>query len=218
MTVNELVEYIAEDLSSPSPEAKTRIAHELNVRYKQVTSAIGLIPTRRVQVSTTATIGSNEITFTGIEKIDAVFTVDANGANVILDELNNDEMLAAPVRTEPPKKFSIFNVNPTSVTILVDCVPTTQFTIYAQGLASATTLSGNDQPAFPESFHDILIHGVKADELRRKEKALARDAEAMFESRLSDLRMFIAKSAYLMEYRGKTQKAEGWWDTDTNYR
>jgi hypothetical protein len=55
---------------------------------------------------------------------------------------------------------------------------------------------------------------VLADEYRRKEKSdYVKEQEELFEKRLSDLRMFIAKSAYLQNYRGKHAKAEGWWDS-----
>jgi hypothetical protein len=221
MTMNELVEYIAEDLNTPSLEAKTRIAHSINVRYKQVTSSIGLIPSRRAESEAVATIGDRIMTFDGIEKVDAVFRkisdVDPATRIVKLDELTDDEMLDAPLVAEPPTKFSIISVDPTSVSVKINCVPETGFSIYANGLANASTLTSNDQPAFPESFHDILLHGVRADEYRRREKmVLAREAEGMFQSRLSDLRMFIAKSAYLEVYRGKHKASEGWWDTNSN--
>lgn len=210
--MNELVEYIAESLSIPSPEAKTRIGRELNVRYKQVTTAIGMPSTRREELSTAATIGSRFITFTGAEKLDAVFR-KVGTKNIMLDELTDDEMLVAPIRTQPPTLFSIYTVAPASVTLKLDCVPTTTFTLYAHVIGDATTLTGNDQPAFPESFHDVLIHGVRADEYRRKEKDdKAKEAEMIFGNRLSDLKMFIAKSAYLRIYRGKHAEAEEWWE------
>ena len=210
--MNELVEYIAESLSVPSPEAKSRIGRELNVRYKQVTTAIGMIPTRRTVLSQLATIGDPLITFTGAEKLDTVYR-KVGTTNIILGELTNDEMLALSPRDEPPTKFSVFTVAPTSVTIKINCTPSTAFTLYADGLADATTLSSNDQPAFPESFHDVLIHGVIADEYRRKDKdSKAQVSEGLFNARLSDLKMFIAKSAYLDIYRGKHSGSEGWWD------
>jgi hypothetical protein len=213
MTMNELVEHTADVLGLSAPEAKARINRELNVRYKQVTSAIGMSPTRREEFSKAATIGSSFITFTGAEKLDVVYRI-VDGKQKPLDELTDDEMRKAPVRDEPPTQFSLYSVAPSSVTVKIDCVPTTTFTLYASGLADASSLSSTDSPAFPESYHDILVLGVTADELRRKEKDRAADrAEAKFESRLSDLRMFFAKSAYLDIYRGKHAPAEGWWDT-----
>jgi len=213
MTLNEMTLHIADSLNLSSPDSKARIGRNVNVRYKRVTSAIGLVTTRREEVSKAATIGDRNITFTGIEKLDTVFR-KVGTKNVILDELTNDEMLDLDPRDEPPTKFSVFSVAPSSVTIKLDCTPITAFTLYAHGLADVSTLTGNDSPAFPESFHDILIHGVMADEYRKMEKdQLAREAEGYYEQRLSDLKMFIAKSAYLDIYAGKHSKRDDWWDT-----
>jgi hypothetical protein len=213
MTMNELVRDVAEELGASSQEALDRIMRLANRRYKEITSAIGLITTRREEVSKAATIGSRYLTFSGVERLDTVFR-RVDNKNYILQEITNDEMLDLNVRDEPPMKYSIFTVSPASVTIFMDCIPTTTFTLYAHGLADVSTLSGTDRPAFPESFHDIIIYGVLADEFRRKEKSKeSSDAEAKFTQRLSDLKMFIAKSAYLDQYRGKLSPAEAWWDT-----
>lgn len=213
MTLNEMVSYIADQVNLTNPEAKARIARTVNVRYKRVTSSIGLIPTRREEASKAATIGDRYITFTNIEKLDVVFR-KVGTKNVVLDEITDDEMLKESLVDEPATKYSIFSVAPSSVTLRLNCVPVTEFVLYAHGLADASTLSGNDSPAFPESFHDILIHGALADEYRRKEhKESAKESEMDFERRLSDLRMFIAKSAYLKIYNSKNAESEGWWDT-----
>lgn len=208
-----MTQHIAEAMNLSNPESIARIARNINVRYKRVTSAIGLITTRREEVSQTATIGSRFMTFNGLEKLDVVFR-KVGTKNYTLEEITNDEMLEANLRDEPPLKFSVFSVAPQSVTIKLDCIPTTAFTLFAHGLADTSTLSNNDSPAFPESFHDILIHGVMADEYRKKEKpAESRESEVYYEQRLSDLKMFIAKSAYLELYSAKNRLAEGWWDT-----
>lgn len=215
MTMNELVEEICDQLNVATLDAKARIGRELNSRYRRVTSAIGMTPTRREEVSVAATIGNRLVTFTGIEKLDIVFRKVGEKVYV-LDQVTNDEMLNQNVRDEPPQSYSIYTIAPTSITIKLDCTPTTAFTLYANGLADASTLTSNDQPAFPESFHDILIHGVLADEYRRREKAgLAKESEIAYENRLSDLKMFIAKSTYLTIYRGKHSESEGWWDTNS---
>jgi hypothetical protein len=221
--MNELVEYVAADLNTPSQEIKTRIGHELNVRYKQVTSSIGLIPTRRVEREASTTPDDRFVTFADIEKLDAVFRktsdVDPGANSILLSEVTSDEMEKLSVRDDPPTKFCIHTVDPTSVTIKIDCLPVDPTTLYASGLANASTLTNNDQPAFPESFHDILIHGVKADEYRRREKfQLAKECEMLFMQRLSDLRMFLAKSAYLDLYRGKNSVSQGWWDYESGGR
>jgi hypothetical protein len=218
MTVNELVSHIADELNITSDESLARVTRELNKRYKQVTSAIGLIPSRREEVSKAATIGNRFIVFSGIEKVDTVYRKN-NTTNILLQEITHEEMLEITPRDEPPQKYSIFSVTATTVTVWLDCTPTTTFTLYASGLADVSTLTGLSVPAFPESFHDILIYGVCADEYRRKEKAdLAKESEQNFERRLSDLKMFLAKSAWLDIHRGKYTPSDGWWDTDFRKR
>jgi hypothetical protein len=223
MTANELVEYIAEDLNTPSQESKTRIGHELNVRYKQVTSSIGLIPSRRVETSAVFNPdGDASVPFENIEKLDVVYRYsgvtypdapDPEQKPILIKEITYDELLTKTVRTDYPTYYCVMSVGPARVTVKFDCVASDFQHVYATGLSYSTTLTNNDQPAFPESFHDILIHGVKADEYRRKEKMpLARECEMLFIQRLSDLRMFLAKSAYLDNYRGKHTPAMGWWD------
>lgn len=212
MTLNEMTLHVADAVNLSSPEALARIARGINVRYKRVTSAIGMITSRREEVSQAVTIGNRMVTFTGIEKLDAVFR-KVGTKNYPLDELTHDEMLELDPRNEPPMKFSVFSVTPRSVTIWLDCTPTTAFVLYAHGVADASTLTNNDSPAFPESFHDILIHGSMADEYRKMEKGqLAGEADENFERRLSDLKMFIAKSAYTEVYPRKHRQSDGWWD------
>jgi hypothetical protein len=213
MTMNEIVAYVADELSLTSAEAKARINRELNVRYKQITSSIGMAATRREVISQAATIGSRYITFTGAERLDTVFR-KVGTQNIILNQLTDDEMKDITPGDEPPTAYSVFSLAPQAVTLELDCTPSTAFLLYATVVADVTSISGTQSPAFPESFHDVLIYGVLADEYRRAEKAqYAKDAEQSYLNRLSDLRMFIAKSAYLDIYRGKHQKSEGWWDT-----
>lgn len=222
MTADELVNHISDQMVLSAPDAKARILKELNIRYRTVTSSIGLVTTRRVEVTQPVTLNSQIVVFTGVEKLDAIFykvTQNNVTTNNTLDEITNDEMIKERIRSSTPSKFSVFTISPNSVTIKINLVQTTgtPLVLYADGLADASSLSGTASPAFPASFHDILIHGVEADEYKRKEKAqLAADAEQKFESRLSDLRMFIAKSAYMDLHRGKHAKAEDWWDYNRN--
>lgn len=119
--------------------------------------------------------------------------------------------------TDPPRNFSINRTYSTSVDIMVDCIPTTTFTLYADGLITLSTLAGNQVPAFPESFHDILVFGAMSDEYRKMEKIpLYQASEADYEKRLSDLRMLIAKSAYQDIYQGKSIVNKRWWQQSDN--
>lgn len=213
MTADELITHIADALNLSSAEALARIGRNLNVTYKRVTSAIGMVTTRREEVFKAVTIGSQLVTFTGVEKLDVVFR-KVGLRRIILTELTNDEMLLATPGAEPPRHYSVFSVTPQSITIKIDCIPTTAFTLYALALGDLPTLTGANSPAFPESFHDILIYGVMTDEYRKMEKAAyAKEAEDNYNQRLSDLKMFIAKSAYLDIYAGKHGQSDGWWDT-----
>ena len=108
--------------------------------------------------------------------------------------------------------FAVYAMGATTVTIILDSIPTTAHTLFAEGLSNLSTLSGTGTPAFAEDFHDILVFGAVADELRKMEKQqLADRAESDFAQRLSDLRMFIAKSAYLDLYQGKVVNDKNWW-------
>lgn len=212
MTTNELIDYISDVLNLSGPEARSRIGRALNIRYKQVTSAIGMGTTRRVELSQNATIGNQFITFTGTEKLNAVYRKVGN-KKIILALVTPEEIIETHLVTEPPTAFCEYSVTQNTVTIQVNCVPSTTFTLYALVVDDVSTLTNLDAPALPESFHDVLIHGVLADEYRRKDKdAFSKEEEDKFAARLSDLRMFLAKNAYINVYRGKHAKAEGWWD------
>jgi hypothetical protein len=144
------------------------------------------------------------MTFTGIEKILAV--IDKSGrSDIVLGQVTPDEIHILTVLTGPARHFAIERIHPNSIDILMDAKPTvTNFTLWADAIVNLSTLSAGQSPDFPESFHDILVWGVMADEYRKMEKlSLMQDAEANYEKRLSDLRMWIAKSAYLDVVQGK---------------
>lgn len=204
MSFDELVSEICERLNYVSDDAKSRVGREINARYRRVTSAIGLQTSRFVpNVQGVSTFGLNTMTFNGVEKILAVYD-KSSGRDVLLDEVTTGEMHVLPMRNQPPKNYAITKVNSNSVEIEFDCIANDPFSLYADGQANLSTLSGSRAPDFPESFHDILIFGVIADEYKRMEKlALAQTFEADYEKRLSDLRMWLAKSAYLDTQQGK---------------
>lgn len=210
MIFDEIVAEVCERLNLTSDEARSRVGREVNARYRRLTSSIGLVTSRRTQVSKTATIGSQSITFGGIEKITAVID-KSSGSDITLTEITMSEFHDLSIRDQPPRNFVVNRTNQNSVEILMDCVPTTGFTLYADGHINLATLAGSQAPSFPESFHDILIFGVLADEYRKMEKLdFARDSELVYEARLSDLRMFLAKSAYLDIYPGKKFSRTNW--------
>lgn len=222
MTFEEIVSEVCERLNLTSDEAKSRVGREVNSRYKRLTASIGLETSRPTQVSQQATLGDRDLVFSGVEKIYNVVDKSDPNQDIVLTQITNDEMHITPIRTQPPRHYSVKAMGKNSVTVTLDCVPAAPlFTLYADGLANLSTLSGSEAPAFPESYHDILVFGAMADEYRKMEKEqLYMTAEKDYETRLSDLRMFIAKSAYLDIFQGRysgrvfrwTRDAQLLWD------
>mgnify|MGYP001607587797 CR=1 FL=1 len=197
MTFTELITTVQNRLNLSSSESTTRIGDEINDYHRRITSTLGLNITRRATVSSAIVVGAPTVTF-AVEKITNV--IDRNYTpHKILSEVTMEEMRGdAPFVNAAPLKYGISAYGPNSVTITIDCVTTTARTLFCDGYVNLAILSGNMSPVFPESFHDVLKHGVLADEYRKMEKvALAKDAEGDYERRLSDLRMFLAKSVYL---------------------
>jgi hypothetical protein len=204
MTVDDIKTTVATRLNLTSSDAYTRIVSEINDRYKRVTSSIGLAVTRRQTFSANAGLGSNLMTFSGCEKL--INVVDRSTSPYrVLQEISMEEMEnREPAANDFVTYYAIQTMGASSVVIRMDCIAQSAFTLYADGYANLATISGSSVPAFAESFHDILVHGVLADEYRKiMQKALAIDEEQQYERRLGELRLFIAESAYLERYQGK---------------
>ena len=284
MTFLEIQNEVTDRLNLTSDQAITRVGREINARYKRVTSSIGLLTSRPVEVLKAVTLGNQYVVFSGITKIVSVHhrmdgirlnevtyeeipvlqiaasgTADSGSTTTVVDaertetlttdhvgsiiqftsgtldgqssvitafSPSTDTLTFSPAvsptvttqtynilagNSESARDYAIYAMGATTVTIILDRLPSAAATLYAEGLIVAATLSGSGVPAFAEDFHDILVFGAVADELRKMEKVqLAKDAESDFEQRLSDLRMFIAKSAYLDMYQGKTNSERNW--------
>lgn len=206
MTFDEIVTSITSRLNLTSADGITRVRTEVNDRYRRVTSSIGLNVSRRTTVQATAIIGVNTLAFSSVEKL--INVVDRSSSPYrVLKEVTMEELRARePFANNWARYYAIANITANTVTILMDCIPEAAFTLYADAYSTAATLTGSQTPAFSESFHDILMYGVLADEYRKVMKqALAQESEAMYEKRLSELRYFISKSAYLDRFQGKTR-------------
>jgi len=84
------------------------------------------------------------------------------------------------------------------VTLVLDRIMQDVRILEADAWAKITTLSGEDEPLFPESFHSYLIERVVADELKRMSKPQeAREALSMSKDILGELRLFLVKSPHL---------------------
>lgn len=205
MTFTEIVDNVAEALNLTSDDAIARIGKNVNRRYKRLTSSLGLLPTRR-QIQTVAfTIGNRRITVPSCEKVISVQDLASGDPRPItLTLVTYAEMLTMTPRADRPTHYAIESITAHATVLLTNFTPAAAFSVSVEGESRASTLSGVLEPAFNESYHDILEFGAKADELRKKEKvALARDAEMDFERRLGELRLHLAVSGHQDIVQGK---------------
>lgn len=200
MTLTEIVAQVAQRMNLTSDAALARIADDVRERYRWVLGTIGLATASRDVVVANTVVGSRYLVFENTIKVLAVF--DNTGRT--LPELTFDELRNRIALSGTPQSYALDVMDTSSVTLFLDSVPTAIEAFSADALVDTTALTGSDEPAFPNLYHDLLVYGARAIELRKMEKTdLADEAEREFQTRLSDLRMFIAKSAYLDIYQGK---------------
>lgn len=217
MTFTEIVQKVMNRTNLTSSEAQTRIGDEVNEVYRELVSSMGMETSIRSTVSATSSLNSRYVTFGGsgtdVIKLLSVFlpnSVAPPPYNVLtsatFDELRN----TITSTTWPPTRYAISKMGAKTVEIFLDVTaPAAGETLSADCLLASATLSGTDQPVFPENFHDILVQGVLAIELDKMDKSgRAKQAQDKFEKRSGDLRMFIAKDAYLAIHQAKT--LQGW--------
>lgn len=203
MTYTDVVNRVANILNRTSVGDLARIGLSINDRFREVMSGIGLKAAVNTTASANTVIGSRSVTFT-CEKVFAVYDPAVTPARY-LDERTLNELKNSVSGTQPPYLYAIQVMGASTVTIYLDCVPTTIFALGVDCEIAQADMSGVMVPAFPADFHDILVKGGIADELNHMEKDdLAKIAEGKFEKRLGELRYFMAKSGYLRIYQGKT--------------
>jgi hypothetical protein len=206
MTFTEIVDEVLARTRQTSPEASDRIGRAVNDRNRRVTSSIGMATTRRVEVPGDTVVGIDEVDF-DLVKILAVFIPEAVSQRRVLREVTFDEWRGMKVyapSSGPPTTYAIGTTGPSTVQILIYPTPDAIYTLGADGLDVMPPLSGAIEPPFTVDFHDILMHGALADEwMQLKQDDLSKRAEQMYEQRLAEYRMFIAKSAYLDIHQGK---------------
>ena len=204
MTFTEIRTEIMDRLGYTSTTAQTRIGRLINKIYREVGTSIGMSFARQTNTSVVVTIGNANVTFTGTEKIIQVWRLDSS-TPIILDEVLLPELRESITpSSDKPTAWALVSTASNTVTVRLNASPATAYTLYADIIAEVSDLSGSNEPAFSESFHDILIDGVLKEEYKKQEKiALARESSAEFQRRMSDLRMFAAKSAYMDIQQGK---------------
>lgn len=205
MTFDEIVSDVAERLNLTSTEAIARIGRRVNRRYRRICVRIGLVSFRRSSSSVTVTPATRDQTFTG----EKVLSIKVSGATKPLDSVSYAEMQEIIPTTGNPTCWAVKRAGATSQVIQFDATMDSGLDLIVEVEDVGSTLSGSQVPAFPESWHDVLIFGTLADELRKKEKvALARDAEAEYERMLGELAYHIAVNGYQDIIQGSKDTSE----------
>ena len=213
MTFTEMVTNVMNDLNLSGSAATARVGANINKAYRRVISSCGLDYVQTVvDVQVTTVIGNRSLVWspstttpsTGVEKILVIRNPVTNPAwvltEVLLDDLRNQI-----VGSDPPQQYAIQTISSNSVTVMLDCVPATNYNLLADVLSNVTSLSGSQTPNFPEDFHDCLEHYARARELKKLEKSSDADDEMKeFKTRRDELAWYLAKSAYKDIYQGKT--------------
>jgi hypothetical protein len=198
VTFTDIQNEVIDRLNLTSAQAIARVGRSINERYKWMVSSLGLQTSVRTQVSANSAIGNRSMVFTGIDKIYAVFNPAFVPPAGILNEVSFDQLRNEPLGTDPPENYAIQLISAHTVTIFLDCVPGSVYPLNADGRANTTTLSGLSEPSFAEEFHNILTYFAESVELEKMEKYdLAEKQFNLSESRLAELRLDIAVSAYL---------------------
>jgi hypothetical protein len=197
MTFDDIVDDVADQLDLTSADAITRIGRAVNKKYKEVTASIGMQLTRHTEVQAATTPGVRMLTFSGIEKIISLVDRTVSPPRVIT-EVTYQELLAKGANdSDTVHSWAQYSCAAGSVTVFLDINPQNATTMYAEGYARAVTLSGTQEPAFSESYHDVLSEGVLVLEFRKKGLFTEmKAAKEIFEERMSQLRLWMATSAH----------------------
>jgi hypothetical protein len=180
---------------------RLRIRDEINDRLRQVTSTLNLGRTRRASKTFTTVSGTATVVASGISTLETLY--DPTTRKRPLEEVSMPWIRArdaASSVTGAPEVYAVQTHTNDVLTLRLYPKPDAVYSLLADVFATGTELdSPEDEPAFPSDFHDLLVDGVLADEYNRVEKArpMAQAHEAKFEKRLSELRLHVARSAWL---------------------
>jgi len=216
LTFQEIVDEVMNRLNLSSQDARDRISKRVNTRYRRVTTLLGLTASRFIKTTYTVNVANFPVLpdmRIEMENVTRVIRLNDTPTVQVLRPTTYDELTSSPTYSRLPDKWAIKEIGNNFVIITLDAFPTgTDFTLAIEGYRSMLNLQDNDEPLFPESFHDILVEGVMADEHRKMEKPqLAEEDEAKYALILSDLKYYVAKTIYQDVYQGKTRPRQRWY-------
>jgi hypothetical protein len=201
MTFTEIVDMVALDLNiaTTKTESITRIGTHVNRRYRVIMRRLGLNVFSRAEFDfdcTPATniqtvLANNDPVITRIVSIwyQAPTTPPEPEARAVpLEQLSADEMRSTLVGDGIPTKWCRFKEGSETVTFKINSTIPDGLTLILEAELTKSTLAGTDVPDFSEEFHELLVIGAKADELRKMEKpSLAREFLKDFEDGVNEL-------------------------------
>ena len=212
MTFDEIVATVAKRLNLTSATAIERIGEDVNERYKWLATSIGFNTIARREISVPTIIGDRYLTFgpqpgiLGVQKTLSVFIGPPMfNPPLIMGEVTFDQMRNQVQGTDPVQQYAVAEMGAKSVKLFLGSTSGAVYAISADVLASVQTLQSLDEPAFSENFHNCLVYGALATEYGKLEKdSNETKYEKKWEDRVAELRLFIAKSAYLNIYQNRT--------------
>lgn len=210
MTFESIVSRVLARTKQSSDEATERIGQCVNDKHREVTSDCGLELSRRTTLSV-ALLGATDVDLPDVTvdltKVTQVRLQVTNASPRLLKERDYDDLTAIATTATVPTQWAVKNILSTSVIFTLDGFQAANFTLLVEGDESAVTLVADDEPVFNEDFHDLLVEGVVAIELRIKEKeSFAKIAQNMYDRRVAQLKMNIAKSPGLTRRQGQRRR------------
>lgn len=203
MTFTEIVAEVCENLNLTDPVAIARVGRRVNRRYRRVTTHLGMITTRRLAFSFTVTPLTRDQTIPG----EKVLSIKIPTARDPLDKISFAEMQERMPTTGDPTCWATMNTFSATEVIRFDSTMDSGLDLDVEVETTGSTLSGVMEPAFPESWHDILVFGAQADEYSKKTQAVAaKKNEDDYERMLGELVLHIAVSGWQDIVSGKMSK------------
>lgn len=201
MTLQQIEDRVMRRLGLTTAEQRARVRDEINDRYREVQSTLNLGRTRRTTKTFTTVSGSRDVVASGVSVLETLRDTTIRKrplSEITLIELRNRD--AADTITGVPEEYAVSTHINDVLTLKLHPVPDQVIVLQADVIATGTEMEeADDEPTFSTDFHDLLVHGALADEYMKVEKArpLAQIEEGKFEKRLSELRLHLARTAYL---------------------
>lgn len=206
MNYEDILNDVLDFMSLSSDEATDRVGRSLNRHNRRISAKLGMASTRKVTMEQTVTIGDSSVTFLGVEKVLAVW-IEIDDTKRVLEQHTEAQMTDAKLRdtSDEPTAWAPEHMGSTHVTIMLDKIPETAYTLFAVVIETLADMSGVDEPSFAASYHDALREFAIMDEYRKMEKLPeAKMSFSLAEDIVSELKLFLAKGRYTVTRQGNS--------------